>query len=280
MASPAPLTTQAGVGWQASLALGFAAKGGRTALTHRRQRGPLAVQRAFYPEGAPCHLYLLHPPGGVVGGDVLDIRVEVAAGAHALITTPGAAKFYRSAGATALQTQTLTIADGGCLEWLPQENILFPGAAVQLATRIELQGGARCIAWEVQCLGRPANLEPFSTGHACWRLGLYRDGRPLLCERLAVQVAGDLQRPTGLRGWPVLGTLLAGGADAAAVQCARAAVAGLADGLAITRVDDLLVARYLGASTETARRCFCAIWQALRPLLLGRPASLPRIWST
>jgi urease accessory protein len=107
-------------GWQARLELGLAQWAGRTVLAHKRHFGPLTVQRPFYPEGGPCHIYLLHPPGGVVGGDRLEIAVEVGEGAHALITTPGATKFYRSAGPRAHQIQHLSVAGGGVLEWFPQ----------------------------------------------------------------------------------------------------------------------------------------------------------------
>ncbi|MGB5651682.1 MAG: urease accessory protein UreD, partial [Sedimenticolaceae bacterium] len=87
--------------------LGFRAGPDSTVLAERQRHGPLAVQRPFYPEGGVCHVYLLHPPGGVVGGDVLGIDVKLAQGAQALITTPGATKFYRSAGALARQTQRI-----------------------------------------------------------------------------------------------------------------------------------------------------------------------------
>ena len=108
-------------GWHASLQLAFAPRAARTALVERRQRGPLAVQRPFYSEGDVCHLYLLHPPGGVVGGDRLNIAAETAADAHALVTTPGATKFYLSAGAVAHQTQRLQVTAGSSLEWLPHQ---------------------------------------------------------------------------------------------------------------------------------------------------------------
>lgn len=280
MASVVPLNQGKSTGWQASLSLGFEARGGRTVLARRQQRGPLAVQRPFYPEGAPCHLYLLHPPGGVVGGDSLDIRAEVASGAHALVTTPGATKFYRSAGAQALQTQTLQVADGAVLEWLPQENILFAGAKVRLATEIRLRGSARFIGWECHCLGRPVNHESFLSGQARFQFALYRDDRPLFCDRLNIMATRDLQRPSGLRGQPVIATLVATGADPAALQCARDAVVELDPQIAVTRIDELLIARYLGASTERARLAFVALWRALRPVLLAQPACAPRIWAT
>ena len=77
-------------GWRAELSLGFTAEpvvdGPRdgapaaplTRLTTRAHRGPLVVQRPFYPEGPGVpHVYLLHPPGGIVGGDSLRVEVSV-----------------------------------------------------------------------------------------------------------------------------------------------------------------------------------------------------------
>src|SRR3569623_3774405 len=136
--------------WQARRELCFAIRGGRSTVTSRRQHGPLRVQRPFFPEGAGvCHIYVLHPPGGVVGGDELEIDVAVRAGAHALITAPAAGKFYRRAGAPARQPQLLRVAAAAALEWLPRENIVFDGARAELCTRVELAEGARFIGWEI-----------------------------------------------------------------------------------------------------------------------------------
>jgi urease accessory protein len=115
-------------GWQATLDLHFQHRGGKTVLTSARHVGPLTVQRPFYPEDDTCHLYLLHPPGGIVGGDELTIRAALDSGCHTLITMPGASKFYRSSGAQAHLHQRLTLAERSTLEWLPQDAIFFPGA--------------------------------------------------------------------------------------------------------------------------------------------------------
>src|SRR5690606_30424398 len=112
-------------GWRAELALRFELRGPRTVLAGRRHYGPLRVQRPFYPEGAPCHTYVLHPPGGVVGGDRLHMDIRLEPGSHALLTMPGATKFYRSAGATSLLQQHFHVGEDAVLEWLPQDNILF-----------------------------------------------------------------------------------------------------------------------------------------------------------
>lgn len=272
------VATIATAGWQAQLELGFAPRPGRTALTHRKQRGPLAVQRPFYPEGETCHLYLLHPPGGVVGGDSLQIQANVADGAHALVTTPGATKFYLSAGDTAVQRQTLSVDNNASLEWLPQENIFFPGALTKLKTHIKLTAGARFIGWEIQCLGRPVNNERFDSGKADFHLHIEQDGRPLLHDRLTV-TAQRLNGAAGLRGFPVNATLVATPASPSDVDRTRN-VLGNTPNIGATLLDDLLVVRYLGDSTEQCRKLFMQIWAALRPNVIGRAPCLPRIWAT
>jgi len=267
-----------GTGWHAQLELGFAPRAGRTALVHRMQRGPLAVQRPFYPEGDACHLYMLHPPGGVVGGDSLNIQSEVADGAHALVTTPGATKFYLSAGDTAQQTQTLRVAAGAGLEWLPQENIFFPGALTRLDTKIELSEGARFIGWEIQCLGLPVNAERFDSGQAEFQLHIECDDRPLLLDRLTVTPA-RLNDKAGLRGLPVNATLLATPAEKAELEQVRELLLETPSA-GVTLIDNLLVVRYLGESTEQCRNLFIMIWTSIRKSVMGRSPCPPRIWST
>ncbi len=267
-------------GWQAAIHLGFCDAPDRTLLKERQHLGPLKVQRPFYPEGAPCHVYLLHPPGGVVGGDRLDIEVDIQAGAHALLTTPGAGKFYRSAGPQAQQRQTLEV-NGGILEWLPQENILFPGARVRLDSEIRLDASAQFIGWEIHCLGRPVIDERFDPGTAEFRLALTREQIPLLIDRWRIDTSRDLSGAASLRNHPVVGTWLATNADQEALELARAALPQPDRGVfGLTLLGELLVARYLGDSTEEARRLFHRLWTTARPLLLGREACPPRIWAT
>lgn len=270
-------------GWQARLELGFADRGGRTVIAHRHQRGPLAVQRPFYPEGGPCHVYLLHPPGGLVGGDRLEIAVRVGEGAHALLTAPGATKLYRSAGPSASQTQRLHVEAGATLEWLPQENILFPGANVRLCTRVDLDLGGRFVGWELHSLGRPAIGERFAHGSADLSFELYREGAPLILDRLCLERGLGLDGPSGLRGFPVTGTLVASGANAADLSAVRADREGLSGAGCLwgaTLVGDLLAVRTLAQGTEPARRLFAAVWGILRPRILGLPPCTPRIWGT
>lgn len=267
-------------GWRANLRLGFRRVPGKTVLSERLREGPLSVQRAFYPEGDLCHVYLLHPPGGVAGGDSLTISAELRANTSALITTPGATKFYRSIGTPAYQRQTLKVSDG-TLEWLPQENIFFPGAQAELSTSVELEGDASFIGWEINCLGRPVNHEPFDHGRALFKFSLYRDGIPVLHERLVIEEENDRLSAAGLRGHPVFGTLYATTDNTALLDTIREAIPEqYRHQFGISLVDGLLIARYMGDSTETVRRLFTTVWKILRPAILSRAPCEPRIWNT
>lgn len=267
-------------GWAARLELGFEARHGRTALVHRSHRGPLTVQRPFYPGDGVCHLYLLHPPAGVVGGDTLAIDAELAPGTAALITTPGAGKIYRSAGPCAAIGQTIRVAAGASLEWLPQETIVFPGARCEFSTCIHVRGDARIAAWEIHCLGLPVMGQPFDQGRLDYRLSLWRDGEPLLLERLSLPAA-DRGRASGLRGMPVTATFVIGPAGSEARDLARSLLDPIEPDLcAATLIDRMLLIRYLGNSTAQARRLLGGAWQALRPSVMGRPPCEPRIWAT
>ena len=273
-------------GWLGSLRLGFRLAGTKTVLAERRRHGPLAVQRPFYPEDGTCHTYLLHPPGGIVAGDGLDVHVGIDTGAAALVTTPGAGKYYRSAGGKAHVLQRLQVAESASLEWLPLENIYFPGARVRTDTRVMLAANARIAYAELHCLGRPAIDEVFDSGELDLRLDVYRAGLPLLRERQRVDGRSRL-RPALLAGRPVSGLLLLGPGDDKALELCRVEIdkacidkARDADHFAATLLEDLIAVRYLGGSTERARTVFEAIWQRLRPDIMGRPACRPRIWAT
>jgi urease accessory protein len=237
------------------------------------------VQRPFHPEGNTCHAYIVHPPGGVVGGDELQLEVEACESAQVLLTTPAATKFYRSAGRFAQQRQTLR-ATNSTIEWLPQETIFYPGSRVSSETRIHLDDRSAFIGWEIPCLGLPARNEPFDAGELRLNLELWRGETPLLIDRM--RLAGDSpsrQAAWGLAGHEAIGTLLAYPADRAAVDLVRA-VDGRDVPFAVTLVDGVLVCRALAAQAEPVKQLFIAIWQQLRPHLLKRPAVLPRIWAT
>jgi urease accessory protein len=284
-------------GWRARLALGFTTDGRRTALTHHRHRGPLLVQRPFYPEGPgpaegpgtiePCHVYVLHPPGGVASGDELALEVDVRAGAHALITTPAAAKFYRRSHAGLARVHQSLRIDAGTLEWLPQEGILYPDAAVELESIVRLSDGqvpARFIGWEIGCLGLPARAP--DPGHVTLRqrLEVWRGQHPLLLERLTVD-REVLAARWGLGGHAAFGTVIACPAGAAEHARALEAIASEeADCaqilLACTLVDGVLLCRGTARRTDRLRAAFVRWWQVLRPAMLAREAVSPRIWST
>ena len=260
--------------WRAELSLAFHNRDGKSILAERRHDGPLVVQKPLYPEGeALCHAIVVHPPGGVAGGDELSLSVRTDSRAAALLTTPGAGKWYRSAGPWARQSLRFEVA--GALEWLPQETIVFDGAMAKLESEIRLEAGARYLGWEILCLGRTGSGERFRRGRIELSNALYRDGRLLWLERGRLDGGGTLlASPAGLQGQPVCATLVASGAQFDVAACRSV------EGIAVTQLPGVLVARHLGASTEAARRLFVHLWSILRPALFGRDAMPPRIWST
>jgi urease accessory protein len=270
-------------GWAASLDLAFAAGPAGTRLTRNEHRGPLQVQKALYPEGpATCHVVVLHPPGGIVGGDSLAVRVVLADGAKALLTTPGANKWYRSAGAPARQGQQFKIAANAILEWLPRENILFDGSNVEMQCAIELAAGARYVGWEVLCFGRRASGETWRAGTLSTRTSVRQAGRLLWSEVGRVEAgSGFAQSPIGLAGHPVCGTFLLAGTevdDELLRACRRQAPAPESRS-GVTRLPGVLIARYLGHSCEAVLEYFTVLWTLLRPTVAARPACAPRIWA-
>ena len=269
-------------GWRADLSLAFKTAGARTILERCQHYGPLRVQRAFYPEGSLAHIYILHPPGGVVGGDQLNIKLDLHSGAQVLCTTPGSGKFYLSAGSWAMLDQHLRVAAGASLEWLPQENILFAGARLHARTRIELEDDAVFMGWDVNCLGRPSSGERFEQGAFDSRLEFYHNQKLLLVENQRILDPQGLDAAAGLRGEPVQATLLAFPCDDSHLESARSQLAmqGPSSLMGVSLIDGLLVMRALGSNSETLKKQMTTVWQALRPMLLGRAAVRPRIWAT
>ncbi len=273
--------------WHAELHLGFARQGERTVLRENRHRGPLRVQRALYPEGDPvCQAIVLHPPSGIAGGDHLAISAEVGSGAHAQLTTPGAGKWYRSAGAEASQSIAFTAAEGAMLEWLPQETIVFDGARARMETRVALAADSRYIGWEILCLGRAAAGERFENGRFDLFFRVDRENRPIWLERGGFDGSDTmLSSPAGWAGATVCGTLLCTFPElpqqaATLLEACRQIIPADATNHGLSTLPGILVARYLGNSSEAARLWFADLWAILRPACCGRPAVIPRIWNT
>jgi urease accessory protein len=285
------LLEQLRAGWQGELELRFQAAGSRTRLAHQRHIGPLLVQRPFYPESQapglattaePCHIYVIHPPGGVAGGDELRLAVTVEPRAHVLLTTPAAGKFYRSGGAQLAQLSQHLVVQDGVLEWLPQENIFYPDSVVRLATRVQLSGSARFIGWELGCLGLPARQQTLARGSVHQAFELSVEGVPLLLERLHLH-AQMLEARWGLAGFVSHGSWLAYPATAGHLEQARALLEPLNCAeleIACTLLDGVLCCRAAARRADQLKQIFIQLWCALRPALLGRAATMPRIWAT
>lgn len=275
--------------WQASLDLGFERREESTLLVRREHRGPLRVQKALYPEGPGlCHAIVLHPPAGIAGGDRLQIDSGVGAGAQALLTTPGAGKWYRSAGPWAEQAVRLKVGAGATAEWLPQESIVFDGAQARMRTTVDLEEGARYIGVETLCLGRRASGEAFERGRLHLGTDICLAGKLLWRERGVIEGGSPLlHSPIGLAGFSVCSTVLVAGREIAPeiLRACRSVSSNETDArcgaqCGVSALPQLFVGRYLGHSAQAARAWFVALWQHLRPAIIGCEAAVPRIWNT
>ncbi len=266
--------------WQASLRLRFGFEDGTTRLFERSHIGPLRVQKALYPEGARiCHAIVVHPPGGVVGGDRLAIDVDVGPGAHAFLTSPGAAKWYRANGKQSHQTVRIVAAARAHVEWMPQETIFFNDARVHLSHDVELAADSSYIGSEILCFGRTASGEHFDGGAIMQRTCIRRAGKLLWWEQGTLDGAGPAMHSVlGLDGASVCATLV--GVGKPVPPALLAVIRALDPALAISQVKSVFVARLLCADSEQARRVMTGVWQQVRPHLLDCTAPIPRIWRT
>lgn len=273
--------------WPARLHLDYRCEQQRTVARHLHE-GPLRVLQSLYPEGgAICHNVLVHPPGGLVGGDELDITAQVAGGAHGLVTTPGATRFYRSNGMPAVQRTRLVLESGARLEWLPLEALAYNACEAENHLRIELAPGAECLGWDVTAFGLPHAGQPFAQGRFLQHIeapGLWLE-RGLVDAQDALLMDG----PLGLAGqrcmaslFFVTGSALARERREAALDLARAVI----DAHALARTagatspqPQLVVVRTLAPVVEPAMDLLKRIWSVWRQHFWDLPATAPRIWA-
>ena len=273
--------------WHARLQLDYTLEGTRTVARHAHN-GPLHILQSLYPEGdAVCHNVLVHPPGGLVGGDTLDITATVGPGAHGLVTTPGATRFYRSTGERALQRTHLTLAEGARLEWLPLEALCYNACNAENHLTLNLAPGAECMGWDVTALGLPHAGQPFDTG----RFVQHIEAPGLWLERGVIDAADHrlLESPLGLAGhrcmaslFFVVGTPLERARRDTALDAARAVMdahALKASAGATSPNGQVLVVRALAPQVEPAMQLLQQVRAAWRAALWQLDAEPPRIWA-
>lgn len=281
MSSPSsrPRACLSEVRWPARLALQASHVDGRTVL-HAQHEGPLRLLKTLYPEGSQtAHAVIVHPPGGLVGGDRLAIDIEVQAGAHLLATTPAATRFYRCrTGLEATQALSAQVAAGARLEWLPQETLAYPGCRARNQVRVRLQG--QLLASELLVLGLPEADQAFDEGELLQQLeieGLWLDRGCLRAQDRAL-----LDGPCGLQGRRVLGSLLIAQAEPFAPALVDALQeAALAVGLPATLLHGrLLLARVLAPRLEPAMQQLRQLRARWRRLAWDLGPCEPRIWAS
>ncbi len=273
--------------WRADLKLDYTLESQRTVARYLHQ-GPLRILQSLYPEGNQiCHNVLVHPPGGLVGGDTLDIQVNVAEGAHALISTPSATRFYKSGGQAALQQVTVTLAPGARLEWLPLEAIAYNDCEATNRAIFNLAPTAELMAWDVTALGLPSSDMAFTKGHFQQHLEI--PGVWLERGNLRGDDTRWLNSPLGLAGQKCLASLVfASGHNiepqraAQALEAAREVLEAhplrLQAGITCAH-PQVIVLRVMSPLVEPSMDLLKHVWAAWRHTLWALPSTPPRIWS-
>ena len=272
--------------WHAHLDLQYRREQDRTVLRHTHD-GPLRILKSLYPEGEGiCHNVVVHPPGGLVGGDTLDIDVRVDEAAHALISTPGATRFYRSEGPAATQQVRLRVEAGARLEWLPLETIAYPDCNAVNRLQLHIAPGAECIGWDVCALGLPNAGQPFDRGRMAQHLEM--PGHWL--ERATIDAADTrlLDSPLGLAGQRCLGTLWLACGEPLVRERRERLLDAVRDTLGKMGADvqagatcphpQVLVVRALAPVVEPLMATFQQVWATLRAQAWGMSQVPPRIW--
>jgi urease accessory protein len=273
--------------WHARLQLDYAREGGRS-VARFAHHGPMRILQSLFPESPTvCHNVLVHPPGGLVAGDTLEIAVSAAAGSHGLVTTPGASRFYRSEGETALQDVRIRVAAQARIEWLPLEALYYSGCRAGNRLSMELAPGAELLGWDVAALGLPQANQPFVRGSVLQHLEL--QGGWLERGRIAADDATLMDGPLGLAGHRCLGTLfLAAGSEVTRqrredlLEAARSLIAAhplAASAGATAPGPRVVVVRVLAPLVEPAMQLLKAVRRAWRPLLWNLPPVEPRGWA-
>ncbi len=270
-----------------------------TRIIHSNHKGPLYIQKAFYPEGQDvAHVYLLHPPGGIVSGDRLTINIDLQSKAHLLVTTPGANRLYKARFDSVdddplpqCVENKLKVGAHAVMEWLPGETIIFNGAEIDLLTEVELNETGFFCGWEINCLGLPSSNSPFVEGKVCQTILIKVNDKPVIIDRIKFSAKSALTKSLcGLQDKPVFGTFIVGQLDLKNKgfselldklrNLTKHYIEEKTHLLSVTQLGKFIVIRYLGDCTEFAKNRFIDLWAEIRIFCLDKKILKPRIWAT
>lgn len=273
MFAPTPIAAIRSAG---SLSLGFTRVDDVTRLMAGYQSGCLRARLPRVDPGERVEAVLINTGGGLTGGDAIEQELCWNPGAVATVTTQAAEKVYRAIDVAATVRTTITIGSRADAEWLPQETILFDGAALDRTLTVALDGNSSFLAVEALLFGRTARGEGMARGSLVDRWRVRRDGRLVYADslRLDDHPQAMLALPAVGDGATAVATILLASPDAGAqLEPLRAVLDGTTSRSAASSWNGLLVARFVARDGEMLR-------QALLPALARlRGRSLPRVWS-
>jgi urease accessory protein len=271
-------------GWKGFLSFSFVDRDGLTVVKDKQHFGPLVIQRPYYQEKNRPSILVLHPPGGVVGGDQLELHVNFKSNSKGMVSTPAATKFYRSENRLASQNQIIHLSEGSEAEWLPQETLFFNHAKVKNTLKFELDGSdCKLIAWDIVGLGRPASGEGFEFGELSQTLELWLAGKLIFLDRLRLMPNQRvINSSAGLDGNTLFASMLLYSSESILQKKLLEALQSMEWTLSVgvTLLDNLIVLRFLANDLDEIKSALFSAWVVARPVILGVPVVRPRIWNT
>ena len=277
--------------WQALLHLEFKADSlGKTVLSRNLHQGPLMVQKPFYPEKC-CHVYMLHPPGGIAGTDSLKFDCIVEPNCHVLVTTPGATKFYKTSDKSSLFIQEFCVKDDSSFEYMPAQNIFFKGTHTEVKTTFNLEGNAKFTFRDVSKCGMADIDDPFANSAFYNTITIKHDGVEKLIETCFIEGDDDLKAISGNLSCPYIGTYMCNAVSDKTLETINEYLQEIKENsvsennklsfyAAAGKVSDYLVVRFLSNDNQIIENAIVEIWKMTRVEVIGFEPCPPRIWST
>jgi urease accessory protein len=260
-----------------TLRLSFKRYGEKTVFADLYQQGCLRARMPRCNDGRFSEAVVMNTSGGLTGGDCIAVTAEWASATAASLCSQAAEKIYRALSGAAEVSNVLRIGASANAEWLPQETILFNGAALKRSLDVHLHESSSFLGIESVVFGRTAMCEEVVSGHIrdAWRI--FRGGKLVYADifRLSGAISEQLNRTAIAAGGRAFATIIYTARNIAQdLLEALREVLGHARGRAAASLwNGILAARFIAPDGEALHH---DITRALRVLRNGR--ALPRVW--
>jgi urease accessory protein len=247
-----------------------------------KSTSPYKLLKSTHDQEGRCILPVLHTAGGLVGGDLLESQVNLENNTKVLLTTSSAQKVYGSVGRSKInpkgsfskQKNVINILNNSHLEYLPQETIIFANGLYDQMFKVSMSESSSFLFTDLIRLGRSSSGESIEGGIFRSKLEIRRNNDLFdeweYVDQIELSKASYVAK-SGMDYMPVFGSLV----WICEKDFSKSKIINLvgnikkifkeSDGdLSIGILENGVSVRFLGASTQDARKCFFCIWKQIR----------------